>query len=98
MGFRYVVEEMGLPFPTPFVLEMDNAAAKIFCEGNAKRTKLKHIDTRQEWVLTLRDRGIMIPSYVDTDLNLADIFTKILPGPRFEQLRAMCMFRRSELD
>lgn len=46
LGLSYVIEEMGMEFPFPFKLEMDNAAAKIFCLGSALKTKLKHIDCR----------------------------------------------------
>ena len=30
MGIKYVAEEKGFEFPTPFVLQMDNNAARIF--------------------------------------------------------------------
>ena len=69
MGLSYVVEEMGMIFPFPFTLEMDNDAARIFCLGSAHKTKLKHIECRQKWVRTLRNRDIMIHVHVDTDLN-----------------------------
>ena len=44
MGLSYVVEEIGMSFPFPFTLEMNNDAARIFCLGSAHKTKLKHID------------------------------------------------------
>ena len=91
MGFSYMVEEMGIYFPKPFILEMDNDAALIFAEGGALKTKLKHIDCRQEWVIKLRDRSIIIPAHVSTLDNLADLFTKILPKDRFQELRDQCM-------
>ena len=61
MGLSYIVEEMGMIFPFPFTLEMDNNAARIFCLGNTHKTKLKHIDCCQEWVRTLCNRDIMSP-------------------------------------
>ena len=87
MGLRYMIQEMGMDFPSPFILEMDNDAAKIFCQGNAQKTKLKHIDTRQHWVRCLRDKNLMKPAHVPTEDNLADIFTKILPTHIFLRLR-----------
>ena len=57
MALSYVVEEIGMEFPWPFKLEMDNDACRIFCLASAQKTKLKHIDCRQEWVRTLRDRS-----------------------------------------
>ena len=77
LATSYVVEEMGMEFPSPFTLEMDNDAARIFAAASAQKTKLKHIDCRQEWVRTLRDRGICTPVHIPTLDNLPDIFTKI---------------------
>ena len=91
MGIKYMVEEMGMDFPTPFILEMDNEAARIFCSGNAQKTKLKHIDCRQHWVRILRDKGIMKPAHVPIGENLADLFTKILPPVTFLRLRDLLM-------
>ena len=48
MGMSYFVEEMGLQMDKPFILEVDNQAEFIFTKGNAQKTKLKHIDCRQE--------------------------------------------------
>ena len=87
LGHSYVIEEMGIEFPFPFQLEMDNRAAKIFCQGSALKTKLKHIDCRQHWVKTLRDKRIMDPVWIPTKDNLADLFTKILPLQDFIRLR-----------
>ena len=83
MGLSYVVEEMGMNFPFPFTLEMDNDAARIFCLGTAHKTKLKQIDCRQEWARTLSNcyRDLVTPVHVDTEKNNANIFTKILRGP-----------------
>ena len=92
LNLSYIAEEMNLEFPLPFILQMDNAAAQIFAEGSAFKTKLKHIDCRQEWVKTLRDRGTCIPLHVDSSDNLADIFTKILQPDVFERLRDRIMF------
>ena len=90
----YIYREMGIPFPKPFILQMDNKAAQIFAEGTCKRSKMKHIDCAQEWVKILRDRDILIPVHVDTNENLADIFTKILDIPTFTSLRSKLMFER----
>lgn len=83
---------MGLEFPIPFTLEVDNDTAKIFMEGNAKRSKLRHIDCRQEWVKIIRDRSVCIPIHVASEDNLADIFTKILNDKIFEELRDQILF------
>lgn len=89
----YVIEELGLEFPKPFTLLIDNAAAEAFARNSAQRSKLKHIDCRQEWVQMLRDKNIVSPQHVSSELNIADLFTKILPADRFISLRDMIMYK-----
>ena len=87
-----------MPFPVPFMLRLDNAAAESFCKGTVKRSKLKHIDCRQEWVKTLRDKSVMRAVHVGTDDNLADLFTKILQPYKFMGLRDRMMFNFKKND
>ena len=91
LHLSYVAEEMNIPFPRPFVLQMDNEAAKCFANNSCFKSKLKHIDQRQHWVKILRDKDICVPVHVPTADNLADIFTKILPVSTFETLRDKLM-------
>ena len=66
-------------FKLPAILRMDNAAAEVFTNNTANKTRLKHIDCRQEWVKMLRNKSLVKPMHVPSEDNLADIFTKILP-------------------
>ena len=70
---------------------MDNSTAEVFVNDTAYKTKLKHIDVRQEWVRTLRNKNILRPVHVDTKINAADLFTKILGKQDFLRLRDMVM-------
>ena len=65
---------------------MDNEAARIFCMESAAKTRLKHIDCRQEFVRLLRNKDILRAVHVPSKENLADLMTKILPRPTFEYL------------
>jgi len=94
LHMSYVADEMGIQFPKPFYLQIDNTAAIAFAKQTAFKTKLKHIDVRQEWVRTLRDKNIMLPVHVPTEDNLADILTKIMPVLIFERIRNRMMFRK----
>jgi hypothetical protein len=87
----YLFDESGMKFPMPFKLRLDNTTAEAFAKGTVKRSKLKHIDCRQEWVQMLCDKKIIIPTHVDTEENLADIFTKILDPKPFIFLRDRTM-------
>ena len=88
---------MGIPFPKPFTMQIDNRAAIVFTENSAFKSKLRHIDVRQDWVHTLRDKSIITPKYVRSEDNLADLFTKILCVEVFVRLRDRMMFKRSSI-
>jgi len=91
LQMSYIAEELNIEFPSPMVLEVDNTAAEAFASNTALKTSLKHIDTRQEWVRQLRDSGVVKVIHVDTESNLADIMTKILPVAVFTRLRDRMM-------
>ena len=88
----YVAEEVRIPFPKVIYLQMDNTAAKCFADNSCFKSKLKHIDCRQGWVKTLRDKDILQAVHVHTDDNFADIFTKILSVAVFKRLRDRMLF------
>ena len=75
----------------PFVLQVDNAACIAFAEDQVQRTKLRHIDCRQEWVLALRDADVVKLKWVESKANFADLFTKILEAETFLRLRDQLM-------
>ena len=87
LALSYIVDEMGMDFKLPAILRMDNAAAEVFTNNTANKTRLKHIDCRQEWVKMLRNKSLIKPMHVPSEDNLADIFTKILDKPTFINLR-----------
>jgi hypothetical protein len=87
----YVADEMGMGIRLPFVLQVDNAACLAFSKDQVQRSKLRHIDARQEWVQALRDENVVVLEWVESKLNLADMFTKILEADTFEFLRSKMM-------
>ena len=91
LHLSYIVEEMGESMELPLQLLVDNTTAIAFSKGNVRRSKLKHIDVRQQWVEWLRDRTLVNLCHVDTKLNRADFFTKILDVDTFVRLRSMMM-------
>ena len=84
LHLSYTADEMGIPYPKPNMMQVDNKAAMAFVNNTAFKTKLKHIDVRQKWVKTLRNKAILYTQHVPGQDNLADIFTKILDGDTFE--------------
>ena len=95
LGLSYEAEELGLQFPLPFTLQVDNQAALAFVYNTVQRSRLRHIDCRMEWVKAIRNQDIMTAVHVSSELNLADLFTKILVTDRFQYLRNRMMRRHS---
>ena len=91
LHLSYVADEMGVRFPKPAVLQMDNSTAEAFANNSVVRSRLKHIDVRQEWVHILRGKSLIKPTHVSTRDNLADMFTKILMPQDFIRLRNSIM-------
>ena len=91
LHLAYVTAEMGFDFPQPIELQVDNSTAIHFSKGSTRRSKLRHIDARQEWVNALRDEAIVKFVKVDTKENLADLNSKFLDVPTFEKLRGRIM-------
>ena len=72
------------------------AAAEVFTNNTANKTRLKHIDCRQEWVKMLRNKSLVKPLHVPSEDNLADIFTKILDKPTFINLRDRLLHQKKQ--
>ncbi len=89
---------MGMDFKLPAILRMDNAAAEVFTNNTANKTRLKHIDCRQEWVKMLRNKSLVKPLHVPSEDNLADIVTKILSKPTFTSLRDRLLHKKKQAD
>ena len=48
MHLAYIIEEMGDQVVYPLDLRVDNTTCIAFSKGNVRRSKLKHIDVRQQ--------------------------------------------------
>ena len=53
LHLSYVSDEMGWSIDLPLEIQVDNAAAIAFSGGNTRRSKLRHIDVRQQWAAQL---------------------------------------------
>jgi hypothetical protein len=80
----FVLEEMGImERPKPMVCQTDSAAAMGFASGSGKKTKIRHIDQRMEWVQELKDMDLFEWVHVRSAINKADIMTKVLEASKF---------------
>ena len=70
-------EEIGIDVKYPFTMLEDNAATVSFQKSTTPYSKLRGVyNLRDNWILELKNEGIVKAKKVHTDLNLADLFTK----------------------
>jgi methyl coenzyme M reductase subunit D len=50
---------------------------------------VKHIDVKHHWIHETVETGNIAVTYMPSEDNIADIFTKALPCPPFEKLVRM---------
>ena len=71
---------------TPVLLCGDNQGALALASNSITHKRAKHKETRHHFIRQLvEDKRIQL-SYVSTKNNLADIFTKNLPKPAFNEI------------
>ena len=65
----------------------DNTSAINISKNPVQHSRTKHIDIRHHFIRELVENKSLQLEYVDTEKQLADIFTKALDASRFDSLR-----------
>ncbi|XP_057426163.1 uncharacterized mitochondrial protein AtMg00810-like [Lotus japonicus] len=65
----------------------DNLSAINISKNPIQHSRTKHIDIRHHFIRELVEEKIITLEHVETELQLADIFTKALDAAKFEKLR-----------
>ena len=73
--------------PAPVKVFCDNQSAISLAKNPVHHRRSKHIDVRYHFVRNIYEERNIDLLYVGTNDQLADIFTKALPAPRFAELR-----------
>ena len=88
LHLSYIAKELNLPgWPTPIPIGVDATVALAFMEDSCNKSRMKHIDLRQSWVSIVRDSSQVIGIKVPTNLNDADLGTKLMAPHQFEPIR-----------
>nr|GEV85293.1 retrovirus-related Pol polyprotein from transposon TNT 1-94 [Tanacetum cinerariifolium] len=67
-------------------LYCENKSSIALCCNNVQHSRAKHIDVRNHFIKEQVENGIMELYFVQTEYQLADIFTKPLPRERINFL------------
>ncbi|XP_019189506.1 PREDICTED: uncharacterized protein LOC109183902 [Ipomoea nil] len=82
-----LLRELGLHSGVPPTLWCDNLGATYLCANPVFHARTKHVEIDFHFVRDKVTSGEFLVNFVSTKDQLADIFTKPLPGPRFAALR-----------
>ncbi|KAF7326533.1 Transcription factor [Mycena venus] len=79
-----LVSELGDLSPSPTSLRCDNQSAIALANNGLMNSRTKHIDIRYRYVHEAIENGLLALSYVPTNDQAADLFTKALPRAKVE--------------
>jgi ATP-dependent helicase YprA (DUF1998 family) len=85
--------EIFFKFQTPSQLYSDNQGAIALARNNKYHARSKHIDIRYHFIHQVLERNDIDITYVPTEQNIADIFTKALPTSKFNHFRNLLGLR-----
>jgi hypothetical protein len=74
-------------FQDTMVINCDNTSAINISKNPVLHSRTKHVDIRHHILRDLVESEVVSLSFISTENQLADIFTKPLDGSRFESLR-----------
>ena len=82
-----LVKSLGLDLGGPILLQGDNNGVIKLAQNPITNSRSKHIDIGHHFVRDLVEREVIQLRYIPTDQNIADVFTKTLGRPKFNQFR-----------
>ena len=85
------------PPPRPIPIMEDNTGCIAMCKNTGIRhSRSKHIELKWFWVRQMTQAGIILPVYVPSKENLADILTKPVTKEVLEYLRPRLLWPQEE--
>jgi hypothetical protein len=82
---KNVLESLELKVKLPMVLEMENQGAVHLGNNWSVGGRTRHIDVQSVFLRELMEAGVLVIKWIAGAVNEADIFTKKLDGPTFQQ-------------
>ena len=94
---RMLMEEVGLKVDKPLVIHEDNRACIAFSKDPGEHKRTKHIDYRHFFVRDHVNDGEVLLEPIDSENQLADIFTKSFEPKRFNFLKNNLVVSRATI-
>ena len=91
---RMLCEETGISVDKPLVIKEDNKSCICFSKDPGSHKRTKHIDYRHFFVRDQVKDGEVLLDYVESEFQLADLFTKAFDTKRFQFLRDQVVVSR----
>jgi hypothetical protein len=82
---KNVLESLGLKVKLPMVIERDNQGAVYLANNWSIVGRTRHIDVQSVFIGELKEAGVMVINWIVGAVNEADILTKNLDWPTFQQ-------------
>jgi hypothetical protein len=82
-----LLKELDRPLSGPVKIMCDNKGALALLKNPISSSKSKHISIMHHWARERVERGELLFDYVESENNLADIFTKALEPKVFQGLK-----------
>jgi hypothetical protein len=93
LGLKQVFQELNLPVRSPTVMWMDNTQGIKQIEQETNSSKLKHVDMKYKFLCERAKKNDVVPKYVKSEDQVADIFTKPMSQVKILKLRRLCGLR-----
>ena len=85
--FRRLYADFGFPQMEPTVCFEDNTSCSKLVENYCGHDRVKHLDIRVAVVRELHEKGAFVMQNIPDKDQLADVFTKVKPGPQTTRMR-----------
>ena len=82
LWMRQTLSDYGLSFP-PTTIYCDSSSAIDLSKNHVHHSRTKHIDIRHHFIRDHQDKKDISLEHIDTEKQLADIFTKPLEAKPF---------------
>lgn len=87
-------KELGFEDLTDIVVFSDNIGALKLSDNPGFHARSKHIAIRHHFIREVLENNRLRVKHVSTDDNVADMFTKSIPRPKFKKCIALSGVRR----